>query len=255
MSPVEILLGVAFPVLIGLALALAMGSGGAAEFWIARVASIAAAVDLFGLMTWWLYKSHFSVWNYAIGSAIAVCIVVILPEVMKWIDGKEIATTLKADVSLKLVYPEAPALVLINNSETIARDIKWTVILLNMDLPDRNDPLPIPTTTFDWLRPRSHSAPQNLFSAPPVAQLLQPGNRLFGSASVICAGCSRGRTYIVYIVWDQGGWFAEIEDEKSGEALIPKNFLKHTRMEYFDRVLAAVQILSRTPIDQPEFAR
>jgi hypothetical protein len=41
MSLIEILLGVALPVLIGIGLTLAtMGSGGAVEFWVARIAFI-----------------------------------------------------------------------------------------------------------------------------------------------------------------------------------------------------------------------
>ena len=59
------------------------------------------------------------------------------------------------DVALRFVYPKSPALVLVNQSAVIARDIKWTVVLWNMDLPDRNDPLPIPVSTFDWITDNS----------------------------------------------------------------------------------------------------
>jgi hypothetical protein len=163
MSPVAILLGVAFPLLVSLATALAMGSGGATEFWIARIAAIAAALDLVGLTTWWLYKSDLTVINSTIGAVLGICVVLILPTVLKWVDAKELTATAKPDVSLRFVYPDAPALVLENNSDVIAKDIKWMVILFNMDIPDRNDPLPIPTSTFDWLRPHSHGGPQDLF--------------------------------------------------------------------------------------------
>ena len=112
-----------------------------------------------------------------------------------------------ADVALGFVYPKSPALMIANLSDSLARDIKWTVVLWNMDLPDRNDPLPIPVSTFDWLKAREEGGPQDLFNGPLVAPLLKPGNRLFGSASADCPACARGRTYIVYIVWGQGGWF------------------------------------------------
>jgi hypothetical protein len=152
------------------------------------------------------------------------------------------------DVALSFVYPKSPALVLTNNSDVIARDIKWTVILLNMDLPDRDEPLPIPIATFDWLRPRAISGPLTLFGSGLVAPLLKPGDHLFGSASVVCPGCARGRTYIVYIVWGEGGWFAEAEDEKSGDVIVPRNFLRQSRLDYFNELQAAVSPQTRLPI-------
>jgi hypothetical protein len=105
MSPVEILLGVAFPLLVGLAATLAMGSGGVTEFWIARIAAITAALDLVGLTIWWLCKSNVMLLNATIGSVLAVCIVLILPAVLKWVDAKQLTATAKPDVSLRFVYP------------------------------------------------------------------------------------------------------------------------------------------------------
>jgi hypothetical protein len=151
-------------------------------------------------------------------------------------------------MALRFVYPEAPALVLINESTVLARDIKWTVALWNLNLPDRNDPLPIPVSVFDWLRANEQSGAQNLFSSPQVAQLLKPGDHLMGSASVVCPQCSRGRTYIVSIVWGEGGWFSEVLNEQSGHVMTPINFLKVTRNEYFKEIEAAVPPQVRTPI-------
>jgi hypothetical protein len=251
LSPVAILLGVAFPVLVGLATALAMGSGGATEFWIARIAASAGALDLVGLTIWWLYKSDFTWINSTIGAVLGICVVLLLPAVLKWVDAKELNTTAKPDVSLRFVFPEAPSLVLENNSDVVAKDGKWEVALFNMDLPDRNEPLPIPVSTFDWIRPHSVSGPQALFASTSVSSLLKPGDRLFGSAAVICPACSRGHTYLVYIEWGKGGWFSEIEDQKSGLLPIPRNLLKETRMEYFDRGLSGVPRSKRVPIGQP----
>ena len=160
-------------------------------------------------------------------------------------------TPLKAalpDVTLSFVYPDAPALMIENQSESLARDIKWFVALWNMDLPDRNDPLPIPVSIFDWLRPHSKGGPLDLFKSPLVAPLLNKGNRLFGSASVLCPECARGRTFIVYIVWGEGGWFSEIEHEKSGSVIMPSNFLKDTREAYFRQLEASIPQSQRIPI-------
>lgn len=153
-------------------------------------------------------------------------------------------------VGLRFVYPKAPgpALVIVNQSAVVARDIKWTVALWNMDLPDRDDPLPIPVTSFDWIKGNDEGGPNDLFSSPQVATLLKPGNRLFGSASVSCSTCVRGRTYIIYIVWGEGGWVAELENEKSGRVFLPINFSKETRMGYFKELEAKIPANSRIPI-------
>ena len=141
-------------------------------------------------------------------------------------------------VALRFVYPPSPALVIVNQSDTVARDIKWTVLLWNMDLPDHNDPLPIPVGTFDFIRPHREGGPQNLFGSPYVSPLIKPGDRLFGSAAVDCPDCARGRTYVVYIVFGKNGWFSEALKEESGGAFRPKSFDKAGRDEYF-RVLDA----------------
>lgn len=155
-------------------------------------------------------------------------------------------------VALRFVYPKSPALVIVNQSNSVIRDIKWAVVLWNMDLPERNDSLPIPVETFDWLKGNDEAGPQNLFGRPSVASLLKTGNRLFGSASVDCPTC-KGKTYAVYIVWGEGGWFSEVESEKigipSGKVLIPTNMLKDGRENYFRELEVMAPENSRLPIE------
>ena len=129
-----------------------------------------------------------------------------------------------ADVALSFVTPSEPTLLILNLSDSVVRDIKWAVTVWNMDLPDRNDPLPIPVQTFDWLKGHKKGGPQSMFSSPLVSPLLKPGNWLFGSAAVSCPECPRGKTYVVYIVWGKGGWFSEVENMKSGELLSRRIF-------------------------------
>jgi hypothetical protein len=246
-SPIEILLGVTFPILVGIGIALAMGSGSAAEFWVARISFIAAALNITGLIIWWVYNSGLSLSTLTIGALVGACSVVGLPTLLRWIDAKEITATQKPDVKLRFVYPNSPALVLINDSDVVARDIKWFVALWNIDLPSRDDPLPIPVSTFDWLQPNSVSGAQDLFYSPAVVSVLKPGNRLLGSASVSCPTCSRGRTYMVYITWDTNGWYAEVDDIQTGQVVIPSNFLKQTREQYI-KLIEAVPTQSRTSI-------
>ena len=151
-------------------------------------------------------------------------------------------------MALSFVNPKSPLLMLINESDAIAKDIKWTVLLWNMDLPDRNNPLPIPASTFDWLRGHEQGGPQNLFDSALVAPLLKPGNRLFGTASVVCPTCARGRAYVVYIVWGENGWFSEIESERSGHPIYPTHLSKATRDAFFTWLEASAPIQSRKPI-------
>jgi hypothetical protein len=73
------------------------------------------------------------------------------------------------DVTLHFVYPEYPSLVIANQSGTTAREIKWEVVLWNLDLPEHTNPLPIPTASFDFIMPHSLGGPQDLFSSPAVA--------------------------------------------------------------------------------------
>jgi hypothetical protein len=152
------------------------------------------------------------------------------------------------DVGLRFVYQNLPALLLINRSDAVAHDIKWTVVLWNADLPDRNDPLPIPVGTFDWLRPHDNGGPEALFDSPRISSLIKQGNRLFGSASVVCPNCIRGRTYVVYINYGQGGWFAELPDERSGHVVVPVNFSKESREGYFQSLEEAAPPEARIPI-------
>jgi len=155
-----------------------------------------------------------------------------------------------ADVALRFVYPKSPSLILLNNSDAIAKNIKWSVALWNMDLPDRNGPLPIPVGTFDSIKPHNEGGPQNLFSTRIVSPLLKQGDRLFGSVALDCPECKRGRTYIVKITWGDGGWYAEIENETPGRLLIPPNFLMASRIRYFKALDAAVPEQSRIPIGE-----
>lgn len=145
-----------------------------------------------------------------------------------------------ADVTLRLIYPRSPALVLVNNSDVIAKNTKWSVALWNMDLQDRNDPLPIPVNTYDWIKPHDEGGPQNLFNTRLVSPLLKQGNRLFGSVALDCPKCKRGRTYIVKITWGSSGWYAEINNGSPGNLLVPPNFLKASRIKYFKALETAV---------------
>jgi hypothetical protein len=146
------------------------------------------------------------------------------------------------DVIARFVYPKSPALVLVNRSDKIARQIKWSAAIWNLDDPRTyvnpnpaqvaHDPLPIPVSTFDFLRPHSSGGPQTIFNE----QYIKPGQRLFGSISVICPECSRGHTYVVSIIWGTGGWYTEILDRRDGELVISQHFTKDLVAAYHEEL-------------------
>jgi len=140
-----------------------------------------------------------------------------------------------------------------NESTALARDIKWAVVLWNRDLPDRNDPLPIPVSSFDWIKPQRMGGPQNLFGRPDVSALIKKGDRLIGTASIDCATCecTQERSYIFSFRYGEGGWFAEVGSDYGG-LLVPKNFTKVTREKYFKELESLIPKASRTKIAKSE---
>jgi hypothetical protein len=155
------------------------------------------------------------------------------------------AATKFPDVTLRFVYPTSPSLMLDNISDVTAKQIKWTVALWNLDNPmvysdpsNKNDhePLQIPISTFDFIRPLLSGGPLNLFGSNLVAPYIKKGDRLVGSASVVCPECERGHTFTVYIEYGKGGWYCEITNEQSGNVLIPTKIKLDDINQYVDTV-------------------
>jgi hypothetical protein len=165
------------------------------------------------------------------------------PEILA---AKPMQASLAPDVAIRFVYPKAPALLLVNQSDQIARQIKWSAAIWNIDDPrtyanpnagpNNHDPLPISVQTFDFLRPKATGGPQTLFDE----RLIKPGQRLFGTVSVVCPDCQRGRTYFVHITWGEGGWYTEIADRTEGELVIPHHFTKELVQKYYTESLALI---------------
>jgi hypothetical protein len=125
----------------------------------------------------------------------------------------------KPEVSLRFVTVQYAYIQIVNTSDVTATNIKWMIAAFNLDhLPD---PLPIPASNFDLLTANNASIPIKIFQTPAVSPLVNPGDRIFGSASVTCPACSRGKTYWFYIVYGQGGWYVENPDVSNGNVVIP----------------------------------
>jgi hypothetical protein len=164
----------------------------------------------------------------------------------------------RPDVTLSFAFAKSPTLMLSNQSNKLARSIRWTVVLWNLDNPmaysnpsapdTAHEPLPIPTSTIDFIRPRSKTGPLNLFDFPNIRSYVKPSNHLIGSASVICAECERGHTFLVDIILNTGGWYPELANVTSGDVMIPKRLTKQNVVVYFKDLIEQVPEKDRVPI-------
>ena len=90
MGPAAILLGVAFPILIGIGVALAVADSNEIEFWIARACFVIAAIDAIGFTVAWLWQGERELtWKTAVGAMIGAGAVIALVYGLQWIDYRE----------------------------------------------------------------------------------------------------------------------------------------------------------------------
>jgi hypothetical protein len=154
----------------------------------------------------------------------------------------------RPDVTLRLVYPKQPSLQLENISGVVARQIKYSFALWNLDKETKN-PLQIPVATFDFIRAGQYGGPLNIFQ--PVESTLTIGNRIFGSIGVTCPNCIRGHTFWVYIVWGENGWYSEVPDKTEGEVLVPKNFQHVAITSFAEAMMVKIPEVKRIEISNP----
>ncbi len=91
MALTDILLGVAFPLLVGIGMCLAvLGDASGGEIWFARGCFIAAAMDLLGLVVWKLYASDQldNVSRVALAAVAGIIVVPALLYSLLWIDAR-----------------------------------------------------------------------------------------------------------------------------------------------------------------------
>jgi hypothetical protein len=152
----------------------------------------------------------------------------------------------RPDVGLRFVSALEPTLVIVNRSNVVAESIEWSVTLWNENQPEQRIPLPIPSSTFGFLRAKQESLPHKIFA--PGASSIGPGTRLIGCAAVDCPQCVKRRTYIVYILWGSKGWFSEIEGEEAGRTFFPVDTPIRGMTMFFMALEQAVPEGSRIPI-------
>ena len=157
----------------------------------------------------------------------------------------------KRDVALQFVYSQLPYLQLVNQSDQLARDIYGKITLWSLDkLPENTSPIQIQGIGFNWLRAQDKSEPQYIWGGLANTGMLQPENRIFGFASITCADCQKSRMFYVSIVWEQGGWYAELSDEQAASILTqgPNRLTAKEISEFYAHFEPKIPAQNRIPI-------
>jgi hypothetical protein len=86
----SIALGVAFPILIGLGVTIAVSDSNEIEFWVARACFILAALDaLYFTVVWLWFTEELEARVVAVGAGIAAVIIVSLVYILRWVDYRQ----------------------------------------------------------------------------------------------------------------------------------------------------------------------
>jgi hypothetical protein len=150
---------------------------------------------------------------------------------------------------LQFVHPKAPALIIVNTSSIVAREIKWQIALWNNSNPEQDTPLHIPAASaFDWIAAHGKGGPISLFGDIQDSGDLKQGDEIYGSLSVSCPDCARGRTYLIDIKWGEGGWYSEVKKLTTGQLEIPAQFSRDVRALYLAEIVRKVRPSARIPI-------
>jgi hypothetical protein len=134
--------------------------------------------------------------------------------------------TVSQDVGIEFVSPKDVAFRMVNLANTVLRDPKYSFILIDLDGPrivhtdavDLPQILPIPTfsDSGDFLKPKGKFAPRPIVSTfPAVAEIVKPGDRIFGAVTVTCPYCVKERHYWVYFVNGPGGWYYQTTPDEA----------------------------------------
>lgn len=159
------------------------------------------------------------------------------------------------DIRLQFLRPAEPALFVENTSDAVAHDVIWDVIVWDIDRSSTPDQWLLEAKSeFRFLRAHDRAGPDDILSnmraiqvrmQRDISQLPQKGDRLYGTASVQCSDCKRGRTYRVFMRWGEQGWISEIEDITDGHPRIPIFPITREKVETFVRWVDSVSADSR----------
>ena len=150
-------------------------------------------------------------------------------------------------LSVGIMGPSDPELIVENLSDSLADRIVWELVMFRVS--DQAF-FSFATQDMGYLKPHSKSPGysmhlENLPRAPGGDQL-RDGDEFIGSLSVDCPIC-KGTTLIVSLVWHKGGWFYEVPNTNGG-LILPKDMSKEAITQYVSWLPSIVPVVDRRPI-------
>lgn len=154
----------------------------------------------------------------------------------KTVDSKREPIKIQPDIAVRLVSRKELTVALLNVSPPgiLVTDPKFTIVIWNLDLPDRDEPIPdgrLITKTFDrkWIRQEETFIVLRFTRVPEIAALIKTGDRLFGWIAATCPDCVKTKTYWIYTIHGQGGWYSELPQGKFPQLNKVKELLPQIR--------------------------
>ena len=142
----------------------------------------------------------------------------------------------------------SPAFSIVNESDPIARNIRWGIVLWNTEMPERLTTIPIFTYPIDWVK--GHEATGRVTIWTPEPPELKTGDKLIGTSSVDCPDCIR-RSYVLCVTWGVSAWYGETGKEWKGKLVMPVDGVSRAGREaYFKQVIALIPSKSRIPMSE-----
>src|ERR1051326_6796522 len=149
--------------------------------------------------------------------ASAAAVVILFGSLVVW----ALTRNTKPDVNLEIsaiIDPRItlPSVIVRNDSDVLARDIKYAVYLVNPNAFQTRDRPPVSTFHRDlkeWLRPHSHMDREPCITPMTWFQTFQQGDKILGFAYISCAECLTTRTYWIAIDSGVEGWYVEARPE------------------------------------------
>ena len=147
-----------------------------------------------------------------------------------------------------IVNPSANSIVFENLSDRLAEGVTWELVMFRV-----SDAafFSFATQNAGYIKAQSKTPAyvMNLTTLPKVdngGKQLVDGDVLIGSLALDCPTC-KGNTYIVYLVWNEGGWFSSVINENGG-LLLPKGMSKAAVDNFLTYALVEVRPEHKQPI-------
>jgi hypothetical protein len=139
-----------------------------------------------------------------------------------------------------------PTFSFLDSSDSMARNIRWAIVLWNTEVPDEANSIPIFTYPVDWLKPHQESGAIEILGQ---GTNFNTGTVLIGTAGLDCPNCDP-ESYILYIKWGESGWYAKTDKRWKGQPVLPADGLTRVGREmYFKNLVGIVPQTNRIAMD------